>query len=458
MKIKLAEEVKHLSSEELEELYERYISGEKNQELMEEYGIDAHPNKLVSLFPPLMHESLECLYCALPLFYKRKSKTTSSHSSEYFCLECDHKEGYHYNRQLVCSCSPCAEKRADAARLKRKADLEKIYHEYDLDKRVMLQYSELSFSHKCYLLSLFLMQSELEHNRIKPLSNTDSAVDLSPSFEFDNEIVLKLHADSVLVVDPNSPFAAFDPSDEFKSFYYRDVFWIINVTLDGADRLTLEDLFKLVYVELRDGILPEWEGDIKELVFRLAEEEVVRYLNVCLEQLQLPNAPKKTNEVIKEILKEFSVSEIYYFIKKATENAYLFYAKGKAESRKHAVNTIPSKLVYLANRASNEGWDVYKYNRTYSTERSQLSIVLFDLVIGGGDDLAFYKSPEILWNDDLNRMFSSLKSTEEVSEKANCVNCVNCGSEGFTIETSENTLTLLCNQCGERQQFYASKN
>lgn len=97
MKIKLAEEVKHLSSEEIEDLYARYIAGEKNQELMDEYGIDAHPNKLVSLFPPLKHESLECLYCALPLFYKRKSKTTSSYSSEYFCLECDHKEGYHYN-------------------------------------------------------------------------------------------------------------------------------------------------------------------------------------------------------------------------------------------------------------------------------------------------------------------------------------------------------------------------
>ncbi|MDW1745767.1 hypothetical protein [Vibrio sp. Vb2531] len=455
MKIKLAEEVKHLSSEEIEDLYARYIAGEKNQELMDEYGIDAHPNKLVSLFPPLKHESLECVYCALPLFYKRKSKTTSSYSSEYFCLECDHKEGYHYNRQLVCSCSPCAEQRAEAARLKREADLEKISHEYALDKRVMLQYPELSFSHKCYLLSLFLMQSELEHNRIKPLSNTDSAVDLSPSFGFDNEIILKLHADSVLVVDPNSPFAAFDPSDEFKSFYYRDVFWVINVTLDGVNRLTLEDLFKLVYVELRDGILPEWEGDIKELVFRLAEEEVARYLNVCLEQLQLPDAPKKTNEVIREILKEFSVSEIYYFVKKATDNAHLFYAKGKAESRKHAVNTIPSKLVYLANRASNECWDVYKYNRTYSTERSQLSIVLFDLVIGGGDDLAFYKSPETLWNDDLHRIFSSFKSTEEVSEKANCVNC---GSGEFTIETSENTLTLLCSQCGERQQFYAFKN
>ncbi len=68
MKIELAEEVKHLSPEELEELYDRYISGERNQDLIEEYGIDAHPNKLVSLFPPLMHESLECIYCALPPF------------------------------------------------------------------------------------------------------------------------------------------------------------------------------------------------------------------------------------------------------------------------------------------------------------------------------------------------------------------------------------------------------
>ncbi|EOW2079488.1 hypothetical protein [Vibrio mimicus] len=454
MKIELAEEVKHLSPEELEELYDRYISGERNQDLIEEYGIDAHPNKLVSLFPPLMHESLECIYCALPLFYKRKSKT-SSYSTEYFCLECDHKEGYNFNRQLVCSCSQCSMKRAEAERIKRENDLEKICQEYNLDKRVMLKYSTLSFSHKCYLLSLFLIQSDLEKNRIKPLNNSGSVVDLSPSFDFDNEIILKLHADTVIVVDPNSPLTAFDASKDFKSFYYRDVFWIINVTIDGLNRLSLEDLFKLVYVELRSGILPEWESDLKELVFRLAEEEVIRYLNVCLEQLDLPDAPKKTNEVIKEVLKDFSVSEIYYFVKKATDNAYLFYAKGKAESRKHAVNTIPSKIVSLANRATNEGWDVYKYNRINGTERSQVSIVLFDLVIGGGDDLAFYKSPEILWNDDLNRIFNGFKSKDETSNETSCV----CGgSLEFTIETGESSLTLQCNECGERRQFYASKN
>ncbi|WP_318513212.1 hypothetical protein [Photobacterium leiognathi] len=455
MKIKLAEEVKHLTTEQLEELYERYISGEKNQELMEEYGIDAPPNKLVSLFPPVIHESLLCAYCALPLFYKRKSKTGSSYSMEYFCLECEHKEGHHYNRPLVCTCTPCSEKRAEAARAKRAADLEKIYQEYDLEKKVMLKYSDLSFRHKCYLLSLFLMQSESELNRIKPLNNSGSAVDLSPTDNFDNEIILKLHRDRVIAVDACSPFSAFDPSDDFKSFYYRDVFWVVNVSLDGSRRLSLEELFKLVYVELRDGIQLEWEEDLKALVFKLAEEEVAKYLGICLEQLQLPDAPKKTSEVIKEILNEFSVSETYYFIKKATENAHLFYAKGKAESRKHAVNTIPSKVLYLATRASNEGWDVYKYNRIYGTERSQLNIVLFDLVIGGGDDIAFYKSPEDLWNNDLYKIFDRSESNEEAGKDTNCSNC---GSVDITIKTDKNTLTLLCTQCGERQQFYASKN
>ncbi|PLC57920.1 MULTISPECIES: hypothetical protein [Photobacterium] len=455
MKIKLAEEVKHLTLEELEELYERYISGEKNQELMEEYGIDAHPNKLVSLFPPVIHESLECAYCALPLFYKRKSKSGSSYSMEYFCIECNHKEGYHYNRPLECNCLPCSEKRAEAVRAKLAADLEKISQEYNLDKKAMLSYLKLSFSHKCYLLSLFLMQSESDLNHIKSLNNSGSAVDLSPTSDFDNEIILKLHRDGAIAVDPSSPFSAFDSSDDFKSFYYRDVLWVVNVSLDGSNRLSLGELFKLVYVELRDGIQIEWEEDLKELVFRLAEEEVVTYLDVCLEQLQLPEAPKKTNEVIKEILNDFSVSEIYYFIKKATENAHLFYAKGKAESRKHAVNTIPSKILYLATRASNEGWDVYKYNRTYSNERSQLNIVLFDFVIGGGDDIAFYKSPEVLWNNELYKMFDSSKSTKESSKDTSCVIC---GSVDIIIKTDKNSLTLLCTKCGELQQFYASKN
>ncbi|MBF4359896.1 hypothetical protein EAY21_24085, partial [Vibrio anguillarum] len=111
-----------------------------------------------------------------------------------------------------------------------------------------------------------------------------------PTSNFDNEIILKLHRDGVIVVDPSSPVSAFDSSDDFKSFYYRDVLWVVNVSLDGSNRLSLEELFKLVYVELRDGIQIEWEDDLKELVFRLAEEEVVTYLDACLEQLQLPEA------------------------------------------------------------------------------------------------------------------------------------------------------------------------
>ncbi|WP_305372196.1 hypothetical protein [Photobacterium leiognathi] len=109
----------------------------------------------------------------------------------------------------------------------------------------------------------------------------------------------------------------------------------------------------------------------------------------------------------------------------------------------------------MATRASNEGWDVYKYNRIYGTERSQLNIVLFDLVIGGGDDIAFYKSPEDLWNNDLYKIFDRSKSNEEAGKDTNCSNC---GSVDITIKTDKNTLTLLCTQCGERQQFYASKN
>ena len=74
MKDSIAKELQHLSLEKIEELYARYLAGEKNKDLIKEFVIDAHENKLLSLFPPVIHQDKQCPYCNIPMQSQRLGK------------------------------------------------------------------------------------------------------------------------------------------------------------------------------------------------------------------------------------------------------------------------------------------------------------------------------------------------------------------------------------------------
>lgn len=52
LEINIANAIKHLSLDEIEELYQRYLDGEKNSVLIEDYKININPNKLIKVLPP----------------------------------------------------------------------------------------------------------------------------------------------------------------------------------------------------------------------------------------------------------------------------------------------------------------------------------------------------------------------------------------------------------------------
>ena len=55
-----ADEIKHLSEEQVEELYQRYLNGEKTAELAVEYNISANVRSLLKVLPPIISKDLAC--------------------------------------------------------------------------------------------------------------------------------------------------------------------------------------------------------------------------------------------------------------------------------------------------------------------------------------------------------------------------------------------------------------
>lgn len=448
----IADEVAHLSEEQIEELYEKYLSGTKNSELVESYQISINPNKLISVLPPIRSDKC-CFYCNQPLYRKRKSKSALLIDNPPLeCFNCKHKE-YLPNKFGVvqkCSCEKCREKQ----RIDREAEnlriREIIRKEYCVDDHSVSLYGNLGFTEKLSLLTLFKTQTDERFDSIQSIDDPRKSISLSPTPEMDLELIRGLWENQIILVDPESRAEAFVAEEHYKSFYTRQVQWIVNVSFDGLTRPSLGEIFQTLYNDFLFFVQPQWKDEVFSFLFRLAREEVMQYIEMRAEELGVDfSASNKTREVVTQLLQNFSVSEIYYFAKKAVENAHIYYSKGFSKGKKHAGNTIPGKMLELGERAVNENWNTYKYNRDSRVPRSAISQVFHDLLLQD-DDAGFYKSPGKYWEQELYpKHFSSYK--EKVDNSA--VRCKECESPDVSVRMEDGNIQTECSACGAISEY-----
>ena len=454
--IEVAEEIKHLSSDEIKELYQKYLAGEKNAVLIKEYEIDINPNKLIKILPPQRLDNTLCPYCDTPMFKRCRSKSAySGDMPPAECYECNHQifdevSGY---RQRYCECEECVNIRKQEKIEAEKKKREKIREIYDVKNIDPIEYSELTFFHKLVLLTLFRTQTEEDFDHIISLDDPSRNKLLSPTKEMDLECLKELFNCDAVIIDPDSRVEAFIEDQDFKSFYINRTRWIPNITFDGINRASLSEVYKEIYQELKDGIQAQWEEEIFKTLFRIAQEEVLQYIHVIADELNVNfTAENKTREVVNQLLKNFSVSEIYYFVKKSVESAHIYYSKGRANNKKHAANTIPNKILSLGERAIDGGWNVYKYSRDRRAPRSYISQVFYGFFLQD-EDAGFHKAPGKHWEQELHpRHFC-----ESDSQNKSGLCCTQCKSKNVTVQMANSNLETACKDCGSIELFTSSK-
>lgn len=454
--IEVADEIKHLSPDEIEELYTKYLAGEKNATLVNDYKIEIHPNKLITILPPIKINNQLCPYCNTAMFRKRQSKNSSGLCvPPAECYECNHKiflEDFRY-RHKVCNCKHCMILREQNNLAAEKELRRNILKKYSIESKEPIKYIDLTFSDKIILLTLFRIQTNEEFSYILSLDESSKIDALSPTHKMDIECLRRLYKCNVIIIDPNSDTSAFVEDEKTSSFYINRVRWIVNVSLNGENRSSLNEIYKVTYQELKTGIQAKWEAELLELLSKIATEEVLQYIYVISNELKVQfNAEIKTREIAAQLLKNFSVSEIYYFAKKSVENAHLYYSKGLSNGKKHAANTIPNKMLSLGERASNEKWETYKHNRDSRAPRSSISKVLYDFLLQD-EDAGFHKASGKYWMQEiLPKHFS--KSNNSGADK---IYCSQCNSSDVTVKLSNRILKVTCNDCDKIMSFISNE-
>lgn len=392
--IEIHEKLRHLTILQIESLMNKYYNGVKASDIIKEYNIDTTSSKLYSLFPPIICEDIICPVCNEPMYKERDSKSSYSwNKKKPFCAICGHTD------EIICKCNYCIAEREKVRKLneERKVRIlqekrEKIKKVYDLNI-VPVNYSELNFREKVFLGALLRTSLSEDMEVILPLN--DAERELAPTIGYIKEILSYLIGRGVISVDSNSSIDAFLDSNEEKDIEFPNVYYItmvkyrINIVGDEEIKNILSKIINPKSFSDAD------KEDALNIWKEIALEECIEYFEYQMKSVRFDfNIGEKTIAIFKDLLENFSVSQIYGIIYKSVANATKYYQESSV-SKKQAANSVIGGCQRYAERAMINNWELAKYSRIKELPQSMISEFFFDRVIGVGS-LGFNMPPSEL--------------------------------------------------------------
>lgn len=384
--LKIHEKLQHLNQDQLQDLISSYYNESKTvKELIDEYNIDVTPSFLYKYFPPEELEDEFCEHCGNNMYKSRESKSSYGYSiCTPYCINCGHK-----NIQ-TCDCKTCNEIRKYIAQDKRK----KIIDCYSPDRYDIVDIEQLNFRKRVYLGTLVRYCLSEDTSHLLSLDEVD--VELMPN-DNSSEIVRHLFRERIISPYIYSDITAFEDNEEFpRSFYLNRVKYNLNIKYDIDKNDTLYKLKN-----------PNMEIDIDEafnMWSEIALNECLEYLNYQMGKVDFDfNPGDKTILVMKELLNDFSISQVFAIIHSAIRSASKYYLE-KRVPKKQAANSVITNCENYRDRAILENWNIRHYSRPWDLPQSGLSEFLFNKVLKIGNKYL----DEVISKDYLNTNIMNL--------------------------------------------------
>jgi hypothetical protein len=438
MASKHAAALAHLSSAQVEELYDRYISGESNAALIDAYQLSIPAGMLVQAFPPFVLD-MQCRHCGVQMLFQRpgKSSLMDNHGHAAYCEACGHMEPMMTLARSFrkhCPCQHCKNEAQEATRCAEQTVENAIREQYALDQHKAVAAGKLSLRQLVALAALFFSRATEKLETIHP-NNAEAGFPmlLTPTLDADIRFLRTLTGAAIIRPDPTrSPSSAFVLGKDGVNYdyYLTKVHYAVLLSLDGLDRASLKDVWSEVWRRFKETWPRGWEDEVLELWLDIALEECVQYLQLQIAEYGLEfTAGEKTQEILRNLLFDFSVAQIYLFIYRSVKDAAAFYQSSACSGRKHASNTIPGKIKQTADNYRTNRWEVKSFHRDSRAPRSAISQVFFDTVLQLEEDAGFTHPPVTYWNRTLKARVAERVEKNNYEE-------VNAG-EGFLMLSGE---------------------
>lgn len=430
--------LQHLSAEQIEALYSDYVSGEKIATLLERYAIDIAPSSLIKAFPPVPCQGLQCPYCAVSLYERRKSRSAYSwNDNQAYCPQCTHRHYFPGRNQWQrdCTCPPCLAVRERARQARASEQRKRIDEHWSLAKHQPVPLHTLPVTRQLQLLAMLQVRMDGQKGCVHAAERSTADMRVSPSLGMDSALLLALHEDQILLVDPSSPLDAFS-NDPTPKAWQNKVSWIANVSLDGEHRAGIGSLYRALRLTLANGPQARWRSEIAAAIERLNKEEVCAYIATRSAEHGLPfEVRKKAAEVAEQLLEMHPVRHIWSLTNTAVRGALAYVARARV-SKQHAANTIPGRMLSMSERAISEHWQFNVSSHDAYPPLSAMRWALFEVLLQQEDHGLGQKLSDYL-----------AQLPGEVAAGSNTCYCALCGSNRVHITALPEETIVNCKDC-----------
>jgi hypothetical protein len=210
----------------------------------------------------------------------------------------------------------------------------------------------------------------------------EQKIRLAPTAEIEIDFVKQLYHKSVLQIH------SFNTTDIFSRVTNQNE-WSFAVTKTNwfyPKSVKMSDKPSSLFQELEQSFIHSdwpvnWQQEVLVTWKQMALWDCLEYLDFTLSEHRLEfTSGEKTLEMFNHLLEQYSVSQIYSFIWRASKDAAAFYVRERV-TKQHAANTVVGTIQRMAENSEAEGWQVKGYRRDFQLPQSLMSEVLYNAVL-----------------------------------------------------------------------------
>ncbi|WP_157256637.1 hypothetical protein [Methyloversatilis discipulorum] len=373
--------LEHLSKDELSDLIRRYYSGENVLSLIREFNIHCHVSMLHQFFPP-QPTNESCRRCGSAMVRQLLSKSRLVRE-RLCCIACNHED------TPSCGCAGClkaaSESNARLVRERRKRAVEFCSENWSYSP-THVEPHNLSVRTAVSLLTLVRCCGWIDDRRLGGI--TSSGIRFAPGgADYEYRLIKCLIDLGIISPDPEYfPYELTQKELLFIGEHLTRVRWTLRVP-------SAPEFIRKTEEVMRSAARPAgWKAECIEFARELASEECKEFfIHAASERRFGTPSLRSLESLIDNLLKEYSVSQCYQIILTGGRMAS-DRRTTKGMCSPHAANYMVVACQTHADRARVEGWSIKGYRRPPHLERTQISHVLHDVLMGDGDSGAFYST------------------------------------------------------------------
>lgn len=387
--------------------------------------------ELTQIYQKNLDESQFCPMCRASMYWIEAEfyhKPLNFHQ----CSSCQHSVFYGENAQS-CQCQKCTQLRKKSLQetksLEKRTNWQKK-NKYKDDAETLLD--DLSLSDKLFLLALLdskvddsqKHEENINFNEIYPLQ-------IAPNTQYFRQLKQRFIEQHYLIPLGQSD-AIYVPLIRLHG--YRDPS-LLSIT---------HQLRNWFYHDLEQGVPYKNTDEVHDTLLDILFQELLSFCQYRCQQIGVQfYANAHLANVCKLLLKQYAVTQIYYWIDRAL--IYLSKQNALDSTNQNFVNTnlLRKTLMQYQHKSQEQFWEVPNFARPVDLPYSRMTYIFIDRFLKLDKDI-FVKPFWKCWQEVLPR----LRFFTEC-------HCIHCGNQNLQIEYSTDTyVSFTCDQCKQQDHYF----